>query len=126
MHGHGEHYWDLGGGNGTYDAAANEERFKDRIPMKRDTTMLHRYASKGAANTTSGWRAWRIRVTEDNVGAWMMHCHILQHMIMGKWKIDRFVILAFRLSSINFPVAPKGCTDTYRAIDRHANRLGLR
>lgn len=84
MHAHGEHYWDLGSGNGIYDAGANEERFKNYTPMKRDTTMLHRYASKGADNTTSGWRAWRIRVTKDNVGAWMMHCHILQHMIMGK------------------------------------------
>ncbi|KAI4859801.1 putative multicopper oxidase [Hypoxylon rubiginosum] len=83
MHGHGEHYWDLGGGNGTYDASANEERFKNYTPMKRDTTMLHRYTSKGADHTTAGWRAWRIRVTKDNVGAWMMHCHILQHMIMG-------------------------------------------
>ncbi|KAI2779885.1 putative multicopper oxidase [Daldinia loculata] len=83
MHAHGEHYWDLGSGNGIYDAGANEERFKNYTPMKRDTTMLHRYASKGADNTTSGWRAWRIRVTKDNVGAWMMHCHILQHMIMG-------------------------------------------
>ncbi|KAI1469090.1 putative multicopper oxidase [Daldinia caldariorum] len=83
MHAHGEHYWDLGSGNGTYDAVANEEKFKNYTPMKRDTTMLHRYASEAADNTTSGWRAWRIRVTEDNVGAWMMHCHILQHMIMG-------------------------------------------
>ncbi|OTA92700.1 putative multicopper oxidase [Hypoxylon sp. CO27-5] len=83
MHGHGEHYWDLGSGNGTYDAAANEEHFKNYTPMKRDTTMLHRYTSKGVDNTTAGWRAWRIRVTKDNVGAWMMHCHILQHMIMG-------------------------------------------
>ncbi|KAI0838435.1 putative multicopper oxidase [Hypoxylon sp. FL0890] len=83
MHAHGDHYWDLGAGNGTYDAASNEEHFKNYTPMKRDTTMLHRYTSKGADNTTAGWRAWRIRVTEDNVGAWMMHCHILQHMIMG-------------------------------------------
>ncbi|KAI0379352.1 putative multicopper oxidase [Hypomontagnella monticulosa] len=83
MHAHGEHYWDLGSGNGTYDAASNEERFKNYTPMKRDTTMLHRYATKGDDYTTAGWRAWRIRVTNDNVGAWMMHCHILQHMIMG-------------------------------------------
>ncbi|KAI8631492.1 multicopper oxidase [Xylariaceae sp. FL1651] len=83
MHAHGEHYWDLGSGNGTYDAAANEEKFKNYTPHKRDTTMLFRYAEKGNDDTTAGWRAWRIRVTEDNVGAWMMHCHILQHMIMG-------------------------------------------
>ncbi|CAJ2509494.1 Uu.00g145200.m01.CDS01 [Anthostomella pinea] len=83
MHAHGEHYWDLGSGNGTYDAVVNEEHFKNYTPAKRDTTMLHRYTAKGEADTTAGWRAWRIRITEDNVGAWMMHCHILQHMVMG-------------------------------------------
>ncbi|KAI0165379.1 putative multicopper oxidase [Hypoxylon sp. FL1284] len=96
MHGHGEHYWDLGGGNGTYNATANEEHFKDFTPMKRDTTMLHRYTSKGLADTTAGWRAWRIRVTEKNVGAWMMHCHILQHMIMGECRpISPCIVRAF-------------------------------
>ncbi|OTA98175.1 putative multicopper oxidase [Hypoxylon sp. CI-4A] len=83
MHAHGEHYWDLGEGNGTYDAAANEEHFKNYTPMRRDTTMLHKYRADGDENVTAGWRAWRIRVTEENVGAWMMHCHILHHMIMG-------------------------------------------
>lgn len=24
-------------------------------------------------------------MTEEDVGAWMMHCHVLQHMIMGLW-----------------------------------------
>jgi L-ascorbate oxidase len=28
-----------------------------------------------------GWRAWRLRVTQP--GVWMIHCHILQHMVMG-------------------------------------------
>ncbi|KAI0150495.1 L-ascorbate oxidase [Xylariaceae sp. FL1272] len=83
MHAHGKHYYDLGSGNGTYDPAANEAKFKNYTPATRDTTMLFRYASQADTDTTAGWRAWRIRVTEDNVGAWMMHCHILQHMIMG-------------------------------------------
>lgn len=82
MHAHGAHYWDLGSGNGTYDAVANEEKFADYTPAKRDTTQLYRYVTSGAANTTRGWRAWRIQVTEDNVGAWLLHCHILGHMIM--------------------------------------------
>ena len=82
MHAHGSHYWDLGSGNGTYNATENEKHFKNYTPAKRDTTMLHRYAAKGEIETTAGWRAWRIRVTEDNVGAWMMHCHILAHMYM--------------------------------------------
>ncbi|KAI1849667.1 hypothetical protein JX266_004616 [Neoarthrinium moseri] len=83
MHAHGEHYWDLGSGNGTYDPEVNEKKFANYTPAKRDTTQLYRYATTGPAFHTSGWRAWRIRVTEDNVGAWMMHCHIAGHMILG-------------------------------------------
>ncbi len=70
--------------NGTYNATANEAKFEKYTPARRDTTMLYRYAVSGLPETTAGWRAWRIRVTEDDVGAWMMHCHVLQHMIMGK------------------------------------------
>lgn len=81
MHAHGAHIWDLGSGNGTYNAEENDKKFKDFTPIKRDTTMLYRYSDKGVANTTAGWRAWRVQV--DHVGLWMMHCHILQHMIMG-------------------------------------------
>lgn len=84
MHAHGAHYWDLGAGAGVYDAAANEERFEGYTPAMRDTTQLYRYAVSGAPHSTNGWRAWRIRVTKDNVGAWAFHCHILAHMAMGK------------------------------------------
>ncbi|RSL91621.1 hypothetical protein CDV31_015434 [Fusarium ambrosium] len=83
MHIHGQHFWDLGSGNGTYDAHQNEKRFRHYVPVLRDTTILYRYATKGVPHTTAGWRAWRIRVTEENVGAWMMHCHIAQHAVMG-------------------------------------------
>jgi L-ascorbate oxidase len=81
MHAHGGHFWDLGSGNGTYNATANEEKLEGFTPIMRDTTMLYRYASSGVVNTTAGWRAWRVKV--DDAGLWMMHCHILQHMIMG-------------------------------------------
>jgi L-ascorbate oxidase len=81
FHAHGGHYWDLGSGNGTYDPVENEKKLAGYNPVKRDTTMLYRYATSGALNTTAGWRAWRIKV--DDTGVWMMHCHILQHMIMG-------------------------------------------
>ncbi|KAL8351510.1 hypothetical protein RB598_006338 [Gaeumannomyces tritici] len=85
MHMHGERYWDLGSGNGTYDAAANEAaRFGGGYtPARRDTTMLYRYAAKGGVHMTAGWRAWRVRVTEESVGAWVLHCHVLMHMVMG-------------------------------------------
>jgi len=49
--------------------------------MIRDTTMLYRYATSGVKNTTAGWRAWRIKY--DEAGAFLLHCHILQHHIMG-------------------------------------------
>lgn len=82
MHAHGERYWDLGSGSGQYDPTENEQRFANYTPAQRDTTMLYSYNGK-TDESTSGWRAWRIRVTEENVGAWIMHCHVLHHMIMG-------------------------------------------
>jgi L-ascorbate oxidase len=81
LHAHGGHYWDIGSGNGTYDAEANEKRLQGYTPVKRDTTMLYRYATKGVPYTTAGWRAWRLKVQYP--GVWMIHCHTLQHMIMA-------------------------------------------
>ncbi|EXJ62697.1 L-ascorbate oxidase [Cladophialophora yegresii CBS 114405] len=104
MHAHGKHYFDLGSGNGTYNATANEVRFGNYTPAPRDTTILYRYATSGQKNYTAGWRAWRIRVTEDDVGAWMMHCHILQHMIMGMQTVWVFGNSSSILSK--FPTQP--------------------
>lgn len=87
FHAHGRHYWDLGSGNGTYDATENNAKLdalfeKDGwTPALRDTTMQYRYAEKGVPYTTAGWRAWRVNVSEP--GVWMMHCHIFAHRIMG-------------------------------------------
>lgn len=56
------------------------------MPARRDTTQLYtyqRHGETGTPHTDRGWRAWRLRVTEDNVGAWMMHCHITPHTVMG-------------------------------------------
>ena len=79
-HAHGRHYWDLGGGNGTYDAVANDALWEGKEPAVRDTTMLYRYGMSTGNGTVQGWRAWRLRVSEP--GVWMIHCHILQHMLM--------------------------------------------
>ncbi|KUJ06572.1 L-ascorbate oxidase [Mollisia scopiformis] len=81
FHAHGAHYWDLGSGNGTYNATANNLKLTGSQPVKRDTTMLYRYAMTTGNGTRMGWRAWRLKVTEP--GVWMIHCHILQHMLMG-------------------------------------------
>lgn len=68
-HAHGAHYWDLGSGNGSYDSVANEKKIVEsgNHPVKRDTTMLYRYAKTTGNNTEMGWRAWRIRVDTPGV-----------------------------------------------------------
>ncbi|KAJ5377501.1 uncharacterized protein N7496_004910 [Penicillium cataractarum] len=81
FHAHGRHFYDIGGGDGEYNATANEERLKSSRPMQRDTSMLYRYREKTKPLAPSGWRAWRVRVTD--AGVWMFHCHVLQHMVMG-------------------------------------------
>jgi L-ascorbate oxidase len=85
-HIHGGHVWDLGSGEGNYDSAANEQKLAGFTPAKRDTTFLYKYVDSDGIGTltpykTYGWRAWRLRV--DDAGVWMVHCHILQHMVMG-------------------------------------------
>ncbi|KAF9696447.1 hypothetical protein EKO04_005710 [Ascochyta lentis] len=81
FHLHGSTYYDCGSGNGSYDATANERRLKNYNPVLRDTTNLYRYGLKGTPAQPAGWRCWRLRV--HSAGCWMLHCHILQHMIMG-------------------------------------------
>ena len=81
FHMHGRHFWDLGSGNGTYDAAANEKRLASASPVLRDSTMLFRPWKAAPPGVGAGWRAWRLNVTQP--GAWMLHCHTLAHMIMG-------------------------------------------
>ena len=81
FHLHGKHFWDLGSGNGTYNATANEERLKGTSPVLRDSSMVYRPYPKAPPGVGAGWRAWRLNVTQP--GAWMLHCHTLQHMLMG-------------------------------------------
>jgi L-ascorbate oxidase len=41
---------------------------------------LYRYEMATGNGTDAGWRAWRLKITEP--GVWMVHCHILEHMLM--------------------------------------------
>ena len=91
LHAHGGPYWDMGSGPGTWDPAVHEELLQNNSVngllypgSRRDTTILYKYAFQGDPGTLNGWRVWRIRVTEKNVGVWMIHCHILQHIVMGQ------------------------------------------
>jgi len=102
FHAHGAHYYDLGSGNGTYDPVANEEKIRGLELAKRDTTMLYKYAEKTTPGIDMGWRAWRLRVNEP--GVWMIHCHILQHMVMGMYSPARFALL-FLIPSLLVPIS---------------------
>lgn len=86
MHAHGGPYFDVGSGSGTYDPAANNVKLSQSgwKGSLRDTTILYAPQPNGTPYAVNGWRAWRVRVTEANVGVWMMHCHILQHIVMGQ------------------------------------------
>lgn len=67
FHMHGGHFYDCGSGNGSYDAAANEEKLKNYNPVLRDTTNLYRYQTKGTPAEPAGWRCWRLRVQDAGV-----------------------------------------------------------
>lgn len=81
FHAHGGRYYDIGSGNGTYDPVTNEKKLEVYQPVLRDTTNLYRYGTATTAGANAGWRGWRLRVQDP--GAWMVHCHILQHLQMG-------------------------------------------
>ncbi|AEO59159.1 laccase-like protein [Thermothelomyces thermophilus ATCC 42464] len=84
FHAHGQHFYDVGSGPGKYDPEANNAKLASLgyRPIKRDTTMVYRYGEgKVAPGEPAGWRAWRMKM--NNPGVWMVHCHILAHMIMG-------------------------------------------
>jgi hypothetical protein len=86
FHSHGLHFYDIRSGPGTYNVTENEVSLKLRQPIERDTTMLYRYSATAPTGQAAGWRAWRVRV--KNPGVWMIHCHTLQHMIMGMYLVS--------------------------------------
>ena len=68
-HIHGGHIYDLGSGQGAYDAAENEVKLGGYNPVLRDTTMLYKYTTgqyvgENKNYTSQGWRAWRLKVQD--------------------------------------------------------------
>lgn len=53
--------------------------------------MLYRYTTVTEAGLDAGWRAWRGRISAS--GVFLIHCHTLQHMIMGKSTSVPFVLI---------------------------------
>ncbi|KAJ3494714.1 hypothetical protein NLG97_g3909 [Lecanicillium saksenae] len=81
-HAHGAKFWDAGGGDGKWDPEIVEERLVGTQPVRRDTTMLSSYRPfTEKPGVPSGWRVWRLRITQP--GVWVVHCHTLPHVIQG-------------------------------------------
>jgi len=82
-HVHGEHVWHIGSGVGEYNRTANEAKWANSTgkPVRRDTMMVFRHENRTTPGKVDGWTAWRVRVKAP--GVWMIHCHLLPHMIFG-------------------------------------------
>lgn len=95
FHAHGKHFYDVGSGPGKYDPEANNARIEELgyRPVMRDTSMLFKYHDRVKPGEPAGWRAWRMRVTSP--GVWMIHCHILAHMMMGGFRSISSVSLPY-------------------------------
>ncbi|KAK8245174.1 Cupredoxin [Phyllosticta capitalensis] len=87
MHIHGKHGGYIGSGKGEYNRTENEEKLKKagHTPVLRDSMMLYRYSSKEKTGVKHSWMGLRQRVTQ--AGVYMMHCHILNHMLMGMQQV---------------------------------------
>jgi len=83
FHAHAKHYFDIGSGKGVYDADTNNAKIAQLgyKPVRRDTTMLFAWDQTITPGEVASWRAWRVRMSD--AGVWMVHCHILAHMMMG-------------------------------------------
>ncbi|MQL88644.1 hypothetical protein Taro_021215 [Colocasia esculenta] len=71
IHLHGFNFFVLAMGFGNYDPAAAERRFNLVHPQVRNTIAV----------PAGGWAV--LRFVANNPGAWIMHCHMDSHMVMG-------------------------------------------
>ncbi|KAK8158028.1 Cupredoxin [Phyllosticta citrichinensis] len=87
IHIHGKHCFYIGSGKGEYNRTENEQKLAaaGHTPVVRDSSMLYRYSPKEKTGVKHSWMGWRHRVTQ--AGVFMMHCHILQHMLMGMQQV---------------------------------------
>jgi L-ascorbate oxidase len=70
-HAHGYSFWVVGQGQGIYNAETDVATYNLENPVLRDTVSLQPLS----------WVALRFLI--DNPGAWLFHCHILSHQVMG-------------------------------------------
>ncbi|KAI1365929.1 Cupredoxin [Xylaria arbuscula] len=100
-HMHGRHFYDIGSGPGRFDAGTAEAKLTGTAPVRRDTTVLYRYNARTGAGEVASWRAWR--VCAEDPGVWMVHCHALQHMVMGMQTVFVFGDAADIVAGVGIP-----------------------
>ncbi|KAJ0979282.1 hypothetical protein J5N97_014756 [Dioscorea zingiberensis] len=71
MHLHGYHFYVLAEGFGNFNAATDTAKFNLVDPPSRNTIGV----------PVNGWAV--IRFVADNPGAWLMHCHLDNHLTWG-------------------------------------------
>mmetsp|Transcript_1948 Transcript_1948/g.2989 ORF Transcript_1948/g.2989 Transcript_1948/m.2989 type:complete len:508 (-) Transcript_1948:218-1741(-) len=94
-HSHGHSVWVVGTGIGIFDPVKDVQNFNLVNPLLRDTFDMY----------PLGWTA--IRLVANNPGAWLFHCHINAHVVMG---MD-FVILTQPNTIVRPPSGATTCTE---------------
>ncbi|KAH7280492.1 hypothetical protein KP509_37G070300 [Ceratopteris richardii] len=93
MHLHGQNFYIVGTGNGTYNPKTDPATFNLVNPPSRNTVSVY----------PGGWAAVRFRAI--NPGAWLVHCHFDIHM---SWGMDMvFITLNGKKDSEILPPPPK-------------------
>lgn len=97
-HTHGHFHWEVAYGSGQYNPSVKPGDGNPNVtfvtdPIARDTSLVYptSHAYFDTDNTANpadpsqlvpcGWK--KIRIFTDNPGVWLVHCHILAHMMMG-------------------------------------------
>jgi hypothetical protein len=95
-HVHGHSAWVVGMGSGTFDATKDVTNYNLVNPVLQDTFDMY----------PLGWTA--IRLVADNPGAWLFHCHLSSHIIMGM----EFTIITSPNEIDSPPEGATSCTQT--------------
>ncbi|CAJ0638717.1 12762_t:CDS:2, partial [Entrophospora sp. SA101] len=81
-HLHGHKFWEITHGPGLYPNGLDKTKIA-KLPVTRDTTTVYADPPSETAKEGDGC-GWRlVRFVADNPGAWIVHCHIAPHMLMG-------------------------------------------
>jgi hypothetical protein len=94
-HQHGHSFWVVGQGEGVFDQDADVATYNLVNPVLRDTVTLQPLS----------WVA--IRFVADSPGAWLFHCHLTSHHVMGMG----FVMLTEPAALVGVSDSVEFCTE---------------